>query len=64
MVQVFQHHFPFARACAVPAAASAAPPLMMMEITNLSTADSPVNKAKLATLPTTLLGSTGRNPEK
>ena len=27
------------------------------------THDGPVDKAKLATVPTTLLGSTGRNPE-
>ena len=31
---------------------------------DVQTHDGPVNKAKLAAVPTTLLGSTGRNPEK
>ena len=31
---------------------------------DVQTHDGPVDKAKLATVPTTLLGSTGRNPEK
>ena len=31
---------------------------------DIQTHDGPVDKAKLATVPTTLLGSTERNPEK